>query len=126
MFQDFLMSLARSAHVWSESDCAMTMANWWQRKHGFDPASHLRGTYHSEAECLAVLRREGGMIGVVSTCADRAKAVQTDCPVTEDIGVVNVHGQQFGAVLGPSGRWVVKSPMGIATYRCAPLIAWRT
>lgn len=126
MLNEFLMMLARSDHVWSESDCAMTIANWWRLKHGCDPAADLRGTYHSEAECQAVLQREGGMIGVVTTRAAGVHASPTEKPVPEDIGVIHVHGMQFGAVLGPSGRWVVKSPFGIATYRCEPLVAWRT
>lgn len=126
MLEEFLLEVARSDHVWSESDCAMTIANWWRFKHGLDPAADLRGTYHNEPECMAVVEREGGMLNVVGVRAERVGAILTANPVPGDIGVINVHGLTFGAILGPSGRWIVKSVHGVASYRCAHLKAWRT
>lgn len=126
MLEEFLREAARSDHVWSQSDCAMTIANWWLVKHGVDPAADLRGTYHSEPECMAVVAREGGMLNVVTVRADRVGAIVTDSPAPGDIGVIEIHGLVFGAILGPSKRWTVKSSHGIAAYRCAHLKAWRT
>jgi hypothetical protein len=125
MLETFLAEAARSDHVWSESDCAMTIANWWRFKHGVDPAPHLRGSYHTENECRAVVEREGGMLAVVTGCAARVAAVEVDIPRPGDIGVVAAHGLMFGAIMGPSGRWLVKSERGIAGYRCGHLKAWR-
>lgn len=126
MLEQFLREAARSDHIWSESDCAMTIANWWWFKHGVDPAADLRGTYHSEAECMAVVAREGGMLNVVTVRAERVGAIATDSPAPGDIGVIGVHGLVFGAILGPFMRWTVKSAHGVAAYRCRHLKAWRT
>jgi len=126
MLHTFLLDAARSDHVWSQSDCAMTIANWWRCKHGFDPGADLRGSYHTEEACLAVIEREGGMVGVVGSRALRAGALSTTDPCAGDIGVVSVHGLQFAAILGPTGRWMVKSAHGLAGYRCSPVAAWRT
>lgn len=124
MLQDFLADAARSEHVWSQSDCAMTIANWWRWKHGVDPAADLRGSYSTEQECLAVLSDHGGMRAVVAECAGRVSAKPTSSPVAGDFGVIDVHGTEYAAILGPSGRWIVKSQHGIAGYRCPPLCAW--
>lgn len=126
MLDTFLAEAARSDHVWSQSDCAMTIANWWLFKHGVDPAPHLRGSYRTESECRAVVERQGGMSAVVASCAARVDAVPTEAPEPGDIGVIAVHGLEFGAIMGPSGRWMVKSIHGIAGYRCCHLKAWRT
>lgn len=126
MLEAFLLDCARTDHVWSESDCAMTIANWWRVKHGVDPAADLRGTYFDEAGCLVVVERNGGMQALVGERAHRVGALPTLEPGPGDIGVIRVHGLDFGAILGPTRRWHVKSPRGVAAYRCAFLAAWRT
>jgi hypothetical protein len=126
MLETFLAEAARSDHVWSQSDCMMTPANWWHFKHGADPAADVRGSYHTEDECRALIKREGGLVAAMGRRANRVGAQETDTPQPGDIGVINAHGLEFGAILGPSGRWMVKSSHGIAGYRCGHLKAWRT
>jgi hypothetical protein len=124
MLEEFMLDMARSDHIWSQSDCAMTIANWWLFVHGVDPAADLRGTYQTEQECTALVAREGGMLLVVGVRARNVGAQPTLAPVPGDIGVIAVHGVEFGAILGPTGRWAVKSQHGVAGYRCSPLQAW--
>ena len=124
MLETFLADLARTAFVWGETDCAMTVANWWRCAHGVDPAPDLRGSYHDAAGCSAVLGARGGVAGVVSEIATRVGARESDRPGPGDFGVILAHGLEFAAVLGPSGRWMVKGLTGVAGYRCAPMKAW--
>lgn len=124
MLETFLADLARTPFVWGETDCAMTVANWWRCAHGTDPAPDLRGSYSDAAGCSSVLAARGGVSGVVGEIASRVGASETSDPQPGDFGVICVHGLEFAAVLSPSGRWMVKGLMGIAGYRCAPLKAW--
>jgi len=126
MLEKFLADLARADFAWGENDCAMTVANWWLLKRGIDPAADLRGTYGTEQECMAVVAREGGVLAVVERCAVRAGARSVTEPLPGDIGVISVHGQEFGAVMGSRGRWMVKSAHGLAGYRCDAIMAWRS
>ncbi|MBP2531874.1 hypothetical protein J3A73_004353 [Rhizobium sp. PvP099] len=103
----------------------MTVANWWRFKHGVDPVPNLRGSYSTEDECRAVVEREGGMLAAITACAARVNAIECGDPQPGDIGVIAVHGLEFGAIMGPSGRWMVKSRHGIAGYRCQHIKAWR-
>lgn len=124
MLEQFLAEASRSPIVWSVNDCAMMLANWWHRKHGVDPAVDLRGTYATEQECEELVVRKGGILAVVREIAEGVEATPTDRPVRGDIGVIEVHGTVFAAILGPSGRWMVKADRGMAGHRCGFLMAW--
>ncbi len=126
MLQQFLLEIAKTEFVWGETDCAMTIANWWRRKHGIDPGADLRGTYVTEGECRLVMEREGGILEVVRSRAERAGAVRTAEPEAGDIGIIRLDGIGYAAIRGPSGRWMVKSPHGLAGYRCGFFCAWRS
>lgn len=126
MLDSFLLQAARSDHIWSQSDCAMTIANWWLFKYGVDPAADLRGSYHTEDACRAVIAVEGGMLEVIGKRAARVAATKIEVPEPGSFGVIMVHGVMFGAILGFTGRWMVKSPRGMAGYRCSHIAAWRS
>ncbi|NHT77559.1 hypothetical protein G8E10_17740 [Rhizobiaceae bacterium CRRU44] len=124
MLETFLAEASRSPLIWSVNDCAMMLANWWQVRHGVDPAAHLRGTYSTESECLSVVERAGGIIALVEQIAAGVGAKRLQYPVAGDIGVIEVHGHQFAAIMGPTGRWMVKAERGMAGHRCGFLKAW--
>ncbi|KQS86934.1 hypothetical protein [Rhizobium sp. Leaf383] len=124
MLETFLAEASRSPLIWGVNDCAMMLANWWMHRHGVDPALHLRGVYSTELECLALVGGSGGILALVDQIASRTGARPVAYPIAGDIGVIEVHGQQFAAIMAPTGRWMVKASRGMAGYRCGHLKAW--
>ena len=124
---EFIRSLAREPFVWGENDCALTIANWWRECHGEDPAAHLRGTYSTQEECHRVLRREGGLLRIVSRIAVSVGAPRTIAPQPGDVAVIRHGAIHFGVILSPSRRWVGKDVHGVAAIaadQIAPVAMW--
>lgn len=48
-------------HEWGENDCVMFVADYYALMTGTDYAADIRGTYHTEAEAVALLRARGGV-----------------------------------------------------------------
>jgi hypothetical protein len=114
MLQSFLSCLARRPFAWGECDCSLIIADWWCLNHGVDPAAHLRGTYASEAECDALLAREGGRLALVAKLAASVGAVRTDCPRSGDFGIVAAGEiEDLPAIMAPDGKWAAKSLKGL-------------
>lgn len=126
MLQAFLKDMARRPFVWGETDCCLVLADWWRLNHGFDPASHLRGTYFTEDECWSVIDSAGGVLCIVSSIALIIKADMTRDPQPGDFGVVSAMGLRFGSIMTPSRRWFVKGKNGTAGLREARVLAaWK-
>jgi hypothetical protein len=117
MLVSFLADLARRPFRWGACDCSLIIADWWRLNHGVDPAAHLRGTYASEAECDALLSREGGRLALVAKLAGSVGAVPTDDPQPGDFGVV-AGGTltDMPAIMAPDGKWAVKSVRGLIAF----------
>lgn len=121
----FLAEMARTPPSLGRLDCALTLADWWAVNHGVDPASHLRGTYHDEASCAALLARHRGLVRLVRDICQNIGASRTQVPQPGDIAVVKFAGQHLGAIRATSGKWAIKCSRGlVVTSRCKPLAMW--
>ena len=87
----------------------------------------MRGTYQTEAECDALLIREGGVLPIMADGARAAGLVGIRNPVRGDIGVLPVFSSagpvEIGAICTGT-RWVAKSARGLRFMRAKPLAAW--
>lgn len=121
----FLTALRRAPFSFGETDCALTIADWWHANHGADPALHLRGTYSDRDGCAAVLTRERGLLRLVWRLARSVGARRTHDPNAGDFAVVRFQQQHFGAIRTASGRWAIKMSDGLTvTTECRIIMAW--
>lgn len=121
----FLAELAARRFAFGRTDCALVLSDWCERVTGQDPAGHLRGAYHDEASCAALLRAHGHLPRLVGRLARQAGARRIDAPEPGDFAVIR-RDRWFGAIRTPSGRWAVKCNDGLAAYRdCRVVAAWR-
>lgn len=52
----FLQAETSRVMTWGEWDCGLRIANWLAERLGIpDPAAHLRGRYHDQASCEAMI-----------------------------------------------------------------------
>lgn len=106
--------------VW---DCCLFPAAWVKRVTGIDGAAPWRGRYRTRLGWLRILKREGGVIGVMSRGAALAGLTETTTPMRGDIGVVHVADVETAAVfLG--GRWATAGPAGIVAIQVPFVKAW--
>lgn len=115
---------------WGERDCALWVAEWLLILTGRDGGGEWRGTYGTEEECAALLRREGGIVEVMRRGVSRTGLVVTSgLPVRGDVGVVKVRipgGGEAGLAaicVGPR-RWAAMSEDGLRVIRADPFIVW--
>jgi hypothetical protein len=117
--------MARTPFVWGEKDCIMCVASWVALARGVDYASDLRGTYHDEAGCIAVLKAGGGLPVIVARRMRAAGIERTADPRPGDIAVVRTCGVHAGAIR-TDDRWIVKGSKGVYGIRDAQSAAvWR-
>ena len=127
----FLIDLAARRFAWGRTDCALVLADWLLATgRNRDPAEHLRGTYATEAECVAVLKANGGLLRLVARLA-KDSLLDRVPPADAQAGSIAVirHGdprRHFGAIRAPSGRWAVKCTDGLVMLRNPRVVAaWK-
>lgn len=125
----FLDRAARRKFVLGEFDCCLWLADWVQSQRcGADPAQHLRGQYMTPRAYGRILRRFGGVAGVVSSCAEPAGLIRTREPRPGDIGVVSAvttEGFHDVGAIRTAGGWASLSPTGLLVGEAQALAAWR-
>lgn len=73
----------------------------------------------------ALLEREGGMLRMVFNMARRMGAARTREPMPGDPAVVRIQRGHHGAIMTPSGKWMVKLRAGLhITCAAKPVMAW--
>jgi hypothetical protein len=122
---EFVEEMARTPFVWGRTDCIMSVASWVERVRGVDYAADLRGTYHDEAGCIAVLKAGGGLPVIVARRMRAAGIGRTADPRPGDIAVVRAFGVHIGAIrIG--GQWIIKGSKGVYGLRdLQSAAAWR-
>jgi len=92
--------------VWGQMDCMLSLADWFWRVHGFDPAEDIRFTYDSPATC----QRATGFIreplaATRRIAEDRGGLAQkTSNPVKGDIALLRLVDQ--GREIHSGGLWL--------------------
>ena len=126
LLHNFLRDIARLPLVWGERDCALTVADWWRLNHGTDPAADIRGTYANEAECRALLARQGGLLRLMARRARACGAELTYMPVAGDIGVVRCAGDHVAMICTGPDEWAGRGATGLTVIKgMRPVRAWR-
>ena len=103
-------------------------------RRGVDPAFFIRGAYESAEECRALLKREGGLVRLVSRSMADAGLTTTSEPRLGDVGIVTapvaIRGRRVlnapvGAICKGDGQWaVLLENQGYAVGEATPLAAW--
>lgn len=124
MLDAFLERMAATPFVDGRTDCALTVADWVMEATGCpDPATDLRGRYHTALGRERLLKRLGGLEAVMTSCAARAGLRETLAPKPGDVGLVEFGGRQFAAIC--MGRhWAVQSTAGLFGTEGAVIKAW--
>lgn len=123
----FLRDLAARPFAWGECDCALALGAWWAANHGVDPTLRLRGSYHDEESCAALLARSGHLPRAAARLAREAGAKRSDGASPGDFAVIRFGDRWYGAIRAQSGRWVVKGSNGVIALPAASVrvvIAW--
>jgi hypothetical protein len=106
---------------WSGYDCLLFPSNWCHWLTGHDPAADLRGTYSSEGEADALLRKLGGYYPVIATRLASAGWKGVTEPQTGDIGLVTLPLGRGVAVERPAicreRNWIVAWERGMTPLR---------
>jgi hypothetical protein len=117
--------------AWGETDCALTGAAAVAAQRGAHPAPELVGRYRTEAKAAAYLRRNGGLVAVVTRfmgppLADPREAGRGDPVAFLDEGTPKL-GVCFGeVVMARDAVGLASRPMGRLAREGALLAAWRT
>lgn len=61
-----LQQWRRSRFIWGESDCMISVSDYWRGISNVDVAGPFRGTYSDEAGAYAIVDAYGGMEGLMS------------------------------------------------------------
>lgn len=112
-------------------DCALWMADYVARVRGGDPGAAFRGRYHTRLGCEKLLRREGGLMSLVSRVAASIGLGERFDPISGDIGVIEavVCGsatslEPAAAICVGGGRWALFSHKGLIVGPTRHLKAW--
>lgn len=122
----FLAEYGARPQIWGEVDCSLVLADWAMANGHPDCAGHLRGSYATDRECLAVVAAAGGLVRLVGGLAAGLGLAETRRAVPGAIGVigspVNIH-RQWGAIF--DGRdWQVRLQSGFVAVKAAVIIMW--
>ncbi|MBS7532263.1 hypothetical protein KHC28_01105 [Ancylobacter sonchi] len=122
----FLRHAQRQPFVFGHFDCTLMLADWWLANHGVDPAADWRGTFATQADCNALLRRHGGLPRLLARMALQVGAVRTTDPQPGDFAVIRAPTLWAAAIRTPTGRWAVKEGEGLTAIREARIVAaWK-
>jgi len=124
---EFLATLAGRKWEWGRTDCLMVLADWFVVQRGWDPVAEWRGTYSTEAECLRILEREGGIVSLVEKIV-HGICPRTNSPQAGDIAIVRTPKMTGAICVSESMRAILTTDIGllIANEKELPLVAaWR-
>ena len=106
-------------------DCALMVAAWVERATGIDGASPWRGHYRTRIGWLRILKRQGGIEGVIAKGAALAELVETSSPRRGDIGIARQPNGELMAGICLGDRWASAGTRGLAACVAEPVRVWR-
>jgi hypothetical protein len=125
MLQQFLDEYARREWDWATTNCCLAAADWIVANGRSDPASELRGSFATEADCRALIVGAGGVVHLFGDAVE-AIGLTTGAPVAGSVGVIgsanNVH-RQWAAIYDGQ-RWQVRLQSGFVPFVARPLRVW--
>lgn len=126
---DYLRWAGAQPFAYGRWDCLIGLvAEWVRRERGGDPAAPWRGRYSTALGCARLVKREGGLLAVLSRGAALAGLEAAVAPRAGCIAAVEPHGAAGGSLAGAictGAAWAVLSPAGIGLIAARPLGVWR-
>lgn len=121
---EFISRHVDAPFVWGEADCALFLADWWMENHDFDPASHLRGAYSTEAGKSDIVASRGSLALLVSDICSSIGAREILRHSEINAGDFGIIAPGVGAIFNGQ-YWVARSESGlIFTQRARVWRAW--
>jgi hypothetical protein len=132
-FHPFLSERADAPFEWGVNDCALFAADGIRAFTGVDIAEDFRGTYSSEAEALAVVKRVcngDNVADAAAYCAAKHELRELDNPLMAqrgDLVIANAPScQQIAGLVGLSGHVVSVYESGLYRLPITSVVrAWR-
>ena len=125
LLAEFLRRSAGEPFVWGERDCCLWAAEWIKQLTGRDVASEWRGCYRSRIGCHRLLKREGGLLTLISAIAEQNGFAPTELPQPGDVVLVMFDHAEMLGVKTARGVALKCEPHGIMVCDLKPLNAWR-
>lgn len=119
---EFISRYVDAPFVWGQSDCALFLADWWQENHGSDPASHLRGTYSTEAGKSDIVSARGSLALLVDDICRSISAREISIHAELKPGDFGIIAPGVGAIF-TGEYWAARSEMGLVLTQRARI--WR-
>lgn len=107
MFSEYIAATRSEPFRWGQNDCALWCASAVLDATGYDPAADLRGTYGTRFECLQVLKRHGGLLGLIPPRMARFHPIAD----ADGVAVVRTAGRVMCALI-VDGRAIAKTDCG--------------
>lgn len=121
---DFLREAEGKRFIDGVWDCCLFPADWVQRVTGIDGAAPWRGRYHTRIGWLRILKRDGGIEGVLAKGAALAGLTETTEPGRGDIGVARLPSGVLMAGICLGDRWASVGARGLSAARAETVRAW--
>jgi len=108
----FLQAEASMVMAWGEWDCGLRIANWLVERTGIpDPAAHLRGRYHDQASCEALIGSPYPL--VIARLIRGAGLKRTSAPKAGDPAVIRQPGGAPIAAIRTAHGWTIPAAKGL-------------
>lgn len=128
MLGEYLAGAARQKWIWSGHDCCTFAADWCIAAGYPDPMAFIRGSYATEAEALAHLKRTGLLRLASRGFRSIGLAVTTE-PRPGDVAVIKratVDGGNVACAIRSGDRWVTLLERGLLVDESGDVLrAWR-
>lgn len=120
----FLMAASERPFSWSSWDCLSWFGEWIAQSHGINPAVPFTRRYSTDRGALRLIRKHGGMAGVVDAAVTPLGIGRTDDPQPGDIAIVDAPEGEMGGIV--TGVFVASLGYEGLRYRRLPILtAWR-
>lgn len=119
----FLAESAKVPFQWGERDCCLWLGDWIVFLGLPDPVAEFRGRYRTPLGAFRLLKKHGGVEGLVARQAERAGLERTENPKAGDVGVVR-YGVEVGGAICTGPRWALLSDKGVSSVKAEPLAVW--
>lgn len=129
MLGAYLKAAAAQPHTWGVSDCCTFPGDWCVAQGRADPMARWRGRYASEAEAMALIERDGGLLAMFTVGCAEAGLPEVDEPQRGDIGVLlapTCDGTPHVGGIFDGRRWaLLADPHGIVVVSAVAERVWR-
>lgn len=103
----------RSAHIYGQADCLLSVADYARDLCGVDIGAPWRGTYRTEGAATAIVTRAGGAVPLLGGALMAGGFVQIETPTRGDPIVARARSAEFGGIYLGGGRAAFRLERGL-------------